>query len=340
MSFLVDIEYIDKLSLYVKNFKYRGDYLWNFRCPFCGDSRKKTSSHGYIFKTDQDEFIYKCHKCIATNLPSLLKEVSPDLYKDYRRDTFKETISKKPRTWKDTIRETAFHRREKWVNRNPLKNLQTISDLPEDHPARQYIVSRRIPDHFHKVLLYTDDFAKVIDNWFPSKYVLKPEPRIIIPFRDGKGNLLAIQGRDLAKESNLRYITIKDKSAAPKIFGLDRISQAIHRIYVLEGPFDSMFLPNALACAGSDLPKMLPRNRCIVVYDNEPRNGVICDKIEKAIGLGFTVCLFPKWVRQKDINDMIVKGGFTSEELIDIIERNSYAGHVAKIKLRGWREDA
>ena len=79
----------------------------------------------------------------------------------------------------------------------------------------------------------------------------KEDPRIIIPFFDRNKNLVAAQGRSV-ENSTLRYFTIKIDKKASKIFGLDRWDDR-QVAYMTEGPFDSMFLPNAMAMAGSDI---------------------------------------------------------------------------------------
>ena len=57
MSLLIDIKYISLLSPQLGKFKKKGDYLWNFRCPICGDStKKKTKARGYFYVKGNDFF--------------------------------------------------------------------------------------------------------------------------------------------------------------------------------------------------------------------------------------------------------------------------------------------
>ena len=63
MSLSVESKYIRLLSHRLRNFKQKKDYVWNFSCPICGDSKKsKFKARGYLF-TKKNELFYKCHNC-------------------------------------------------------------------------------------------------------------------------------------------------------------------------------------------------------------------------------------------------------------------------------------
>ena len=42
----------------------------------------------------------------------------------------------------------------------------------------------------------------------------------------------------------------------PKLYGLDKVNLT-EKIYVVEGPIDSMFIDNSIAMAGADATKLL-----------------------------------------------------------------------------------
>ena len=59
----IDTKYLNIISPYLQQFKKKGDNLWNFRCPYCGDSRKsRTKARGFVFRKKNDLF-FKCHNC-------------------------------------------------------------------------------------------------------------------------------------------------------------------------------------------------------------------------------------------------------------------------------------
>ena len=70
---------------------------------------------------------------------------------------------------------------------------------------------------------------------------------------------------------------------APKVYGLERINKS-NAIYIVEGPFDSLFLENCVAMAGADLDlRSFGWSNYICVYDTEPRSREIVNRISKSI---------------------------------------------------------
>ena len=92
----IEIKYLNLLSPRLDKFKQKKDYLWNFRCPICGDSqRNKNKVRGFVFQVKGD-LLYKCHNCqYSVPLPKLIEQLDPALYKQYRLEKFKD--SNKPR---------------------------------------------------------------------------------------------------------------------------------------------------------------------------------------------------------------------------------------------------
>ena len=130
----------------------------------------------------------------------------------------------------------------------------------------------------------------------------------------------------------MRYITVMLDEDAPKIFGLDRINPE-ETVYVTEGPFDSFFIPNSIAMCGSDVDLRHLDYQFVFVYDNEPRNKQIVEKITRAAQQGHRVVIFPKNLREKDLNDMVNSG----INVKDVIESNIYQGLEAQLKLSSWK---
>ena len=69
-----------------------------------------------------------------------------------------------------------------------------------------------------------------------------------------------------------------------------------------------------------------------MIFDNEPRNKQIIDRMEKAVDKKFNLVVWPKSLKYKDINDMIISG-LTSEQITDIIHNNTFSGLAATAKL-------
>jgi transcription elongation factor Elf1 len=349
MSLFIEQKYIQLVSAQLEKFKRKTPKLYNFRCPFCGDSkRNKTKARGYFYQI-QNRFNFKCHNCnVSTTLGNFLKEHNQSLYRKYVLERFNKGENghsnyEKPNPgddFKDTVKKTnkliIIPTKKEKPNKNNLSAI-TLDKLPDNHYAKEYILNRRIPKKFHKMLLFTENFSEFVETILPSKYThrLKPDERIIIPFYDKDKKLVAFTGRSLSGKSKFKYITIKIDDNAKKIFGIDRIDFT-KQIYVVEGPFDSFFLPNCLAAAGSDLLSIDVPKETIFIYDNERSNNQIFSKMLETVDRGYSIFIWPIAIEGKDINDLIQKG-FTQKKIIELIQKNTFSGLKAKLQLQKWR---
>ena len=334
----IDTKYLNIIGPQLLQFKKKGDFLWNFRCPYCGDSQKsRTKARGFVYRKKNDLF-YKCHNCgIGTTLGKLIEYVDSKIHKDYIMERYRcgvKTNNPEPEFKFDV---PIF--RKKGV----LKSLKSISDLSTEHPARKIVEERLIPSEFLSDLYLCESFYKFTNTLVPNKFpsLDGDHPRLLIPFRDEEGEVFAYQGRAFGKEEP-KYITIKLQDR-DKIFGLDRVVKK-EPIYVVEGPLDSLFLDNCIAVGGADFDRplsiegsLISNGELTVVFDNEPRNKEICKLIEKTINTGKKVCLWPESMEHKDINDMIL-GGYTKEEIQEIIKQNTFQTASAKMQFATWRK--
>ena len=157
----------------------------------------------------------------------------------------------------------------------------------------------------------------------------------MIPFFDRDNKLIGAQGRAL-RESKIRYVTVKIHEDCPKIFGLERWNPKDHT-YLVEGPIDSLFLPNSLAMGGSDLNSIdfLDKSMTTLVFDNEPRNFEIWKNMKSFLNKGWKVCVWPRTVG-KDINEMVLKGQ-TIDKILKNINMNTYSGQRGEWEARMWK---
>ena len=72
----------------------------------------------------------------------------------------------------------------------------------------------------------------------------------------------------------------------------------------------------------------------IWVFDNEPRNREIVERIDKTISRGDQVIIWPKQIVEKDINDMALAG----HDIMSVLESNTYSGLKAKVKFNTWKK--
>ena len=98
----IETKYARIVGSRLDKFKEKKPDLYNFRCPYCGDSQKhKTKARGYIFPKG-NSFIYKCHNCsVSTSAVKLIKYVDEKLYNQlitekYREDKQHKDIKESP----------------------------------------------------------------------------------------------------------------------------------------------------------------------------------------------------------------------------------------------------
>jgi len=201
----------------------------------------------------------------------------------------------------------------------------------ENEDAKEYLLNRGLnPEKFY--------FAEKFKQWTNTQKqtfddVGRDEPRIIIPMYDQEKNLIGFQGRSLIPNP-VKYITVMLEDDAPKIYGLDKINTG-RPIYIVEGPFDSTFVENAVAMCGSDVDiRAFNWSNYIWVLDNEPRNREIVNRISKLIDRGDSIIIWPTAIEEKDINDMVSTG----LNIMDVLKSNTYSGLEAKIKFNTWKK--
>ena len=334
----VDIQYAQMLSGRLDNFriKHTNPYRINFRCPICGDSKKKRSmARGWLLERD-NKLTFYCNNCGASQgFPWFLKGQDQQMYNDYVAEKFvnraNNSVSATPgdEQWKASA--PVF--KKKYVD--PLTKIKKVSALKFDHPAKRYIQERKIPTQHHYRLYYAQKFQAWINEIVPNKFpnIIKDEPRLVIPFIDEDGKCFGVSARSFDPNTSLRYIIIMFEEK-PKIFGLDTVDMT-QPYYIVEGAIDSMFLSNAIAMNGAEVNSNSANQNAVYVFDAEPRNKEIHARMEKVIKNGYKICIWPTDVPAKDINDMYLKGLIEVEKLI---EENTYQGLVAELKLSAWRK--
>jgi len=331
-------KYIGIVSSRLEKFKRKGSNLYNFRCPICGDSESnQNKARGYIYQKE-GKMMFHCHNCGATlGIPNFIKMMDVNLYNEYQL----ERLADKKTPQQDDY-ELFIEKMKKpvFMTSGPLKGLKKVSQLSPNDPVKKFVVERKIPNVYHSKLFSCPNFMHFTNNLVPDKFsaesMARDETRLLIPFLDADKTVHAYQGRAIGP-SKVKYVTIVLNQSIPKVYGLDACN--INRIIpVLEGPIDSMFVPNSIATAGGDLVSAVrdfDKSRLTIVYDNEPRSKETVKKLDKAILNGYSVCIWPETMEHKDINDMVL-AGLSPEFIEHIIKTNTYKDLSAKLALQKW----
>jgi len=326
MSF-IDSKYIGLVSARLEKFKRVKNNLYNFRCPYCGDSQKyKNKARGYIYQSKNDHN-YKCHNCGASrSFTNFLKDMDTLLYDQYVMERYKNGLTGK----RSNTPEPDFNFKTPIFAKLEQPEKLNIPKASENLKTKEYLQKRLLnPDNFY--------YAEKFKEWTNSlkhtfNDIKNDESRIIIPLYY-QNKLVGFQGRALGP-NKVKYITIMLNDDSPKIYGLDKIDKT-KTVYVTEGPFDSTFISNAIALCGADgdISKWGISN-AVWIYDNEPRNKEIVLRISSVIQMGQKIVIWPNSIKEKDINDMVLAG----RDVQSIVECNNYSGLEAKLKFTTWKK--
>lgn len=329
MTLFLDKKYINLVSSSLEKFKWKKGTLANCRCPICGDSElSKTKARGYFFQSD-DSYFFKCHNCgISYNVYKFLEIVSPALFKQYCLEKFTEKNQKQFDTNVNVI-----NTKIEVVSNTP--KYETIESLDLNHKAIKFLESRKISkDSWNKFgyVEHFSEFAKEVN----SDYSLIDDSRIVIPIYNEHKQFIGAQGRVLGF-GKPKYITIKKNENIKLIYGIENINKS-KPIIIVEGPIDSLFLPNSIAVLGLgnflEIRKRLQNQNLIFILDNEPRSRNVSNMMKELIDSNEKVVIFPSHIKDKDINDMVLNG----VDVLDIIQQHTYSGASAMMAFNTWRK--
>ena len=342
MSLSVESKYIGLISHRLRNFKRKQDYLWNFSCPICGDSKKNLhKARGYVYKKGNNLF-YSCKNCgIGTSLGKLLENVDGTLYKEYILERYKSGESGFS-NFKEPTFNVPSPRFDKLDKPKIFEHAEFCSNLSSEHFCLAYLKNRQIPKEFYSQLLFTSHYKKFIDALVPNHgKKLIDDARVIIPFYDVYNNLIAVSGRALeTSDKTLRYITIRTTDNEEKlVFGMDRVS--VHEpVRVVEGPLDSLFVKNCVASADANLAivaENISAGKKVLIFDNEPRNKEIVKLMQESIKSNHNIVIWPNTIQAKDVNEMVMSG-ISVDEIESIISSNTFNGLQAQTKFVFWKK--
>lgn len=336
--------YAKLLGRTLQRFKQIKSDLFNYRCPYCGDSKKNDrKARGYMFLSpDKTGLIFKCHNCgRSRKFSKFLKENDEALYNQYLADVLRhrdgyerDQRAKKERQPKPVEKGTT----EQFLVE---KGVLRVIELDEDHLAAKYLTNRQVPQYEWRHIFFTDAFKKFVHSAQPDKFqkITNDTPAIIFPLlaEDGK-TLNGFQCRNLDPTDEFRYLTIKLREGVHRFFGYHRMKETSDPDYVIEGAIDSLMLPpGALAVCGSDLLSAYFEN-ATYIFDNEPRNKQIVHKIEETIAAGLKVCLLPSEYYKMDLNDLVTQGLVSRKNLPTLIDKYTSSGLTAQMKFSQWRK--
>lgn len=343
-SVYIQKKYISLIGPRLRNFKFRNQKIANFCCPYCGDSKtNKRKARGYLFlpkgKWASRGYLFVCKNCDASRpFDAFLSEQDANLHQEYVLETMSETTG----TQTGTKDDFAWAKKPApiFIKKKPSL-LIPCSSLPADHPAVNYLASRMVPTaHVYWAESFHDACYVECPSLADSETFVPNEPRICFQLKDHTGKLFGLVGRDITGLAKSKYLTVKFDPEVPKVYGLER-HQRDKPTIVVEGPIDSLFLPNAVAMCGGSLSfdvldSMFDPNKTFYALDNEPRKKETVQKMKKFITHGYWVTIWKHIPSNlKDINQMIL-AGMGRQTILQNIADCSFRGPQAVLELNMW----
>lgn len=225
----------DMIYELVPGVKRHGDKL-NYKCPICGDGKKRTSHRGwYYFKTGT-VFCWNAgcpcnsgmsgYKFLSLLSGKSIAEIKSELIK--RAGTFTSTIIE------DEPKENIFNELNK-VKKNKLSIKENLLDdnWTENLPTI-------VLDLLNKRKILLAPYIKGLKFYYNKK-----SKRLVIPWSDTYW-----QERALFKyqeEQEGKYLFPFDENTKKPIFGLNYADLSGQNLFLLEGVFDSIFVKGGLA---------------------------------------------------------------------------------------------
>lgn len=293
------------------------------RCIICGDSQKnKLKTRAYIYQRN-NTWLYCCHNCqYNSTLKYFLKTNFPDIYSQYIFSLFKNST-------KNDVKFIAVEE-ERTVD-FPLLSID------KDINAKcgiDYLLKRKIPEEQFFRIYYTSDLRKLtcLDEEY-LKNIKTSERHIVLPMFTKDKRLIAINARNIEPRAKNRYKLMRVMHDYETIFGLD-VHTLNEHTYVLEGSFDSLFLPNSLAVNTSDLTRAFPfidKNRTTFICDNQFRNKEVVGMMKKCAKSGVSMFVWPKKIKGKDVNAVILKK--ECSDIKSLIDENTFSGLRLQLEL-------
>lgn len=284
----------------------------------------------YLSKKKNWRFV--CHNCGENvSFYEFLERTNISMHNEYVFERFEEKKSAdRDESEDDQTVEDFFDIK---VHQNIRDHCLRIDYLADDHKAKKYLLDRKIPLHKLSEIYYTDDLnslKKLFPNYEDTKFFR--EDRIVMPVQDKRGDLQGVITRSINPDSRLRYVNLLNKDGV-LLYGIDKIDHSKPK-FVLEGPLDSMFLPNAMAVGGADLFKCvdLLDDNTTYIFDNQPRNKHVVARMKRMAEMNKKIVVWPSNLKEKDINQMVL----ASIDILELINKHTYKELEALLYVEEW----
>lgn len=298
----------DNIKSAIGNCDISSSGYYQLKCPVCNDHTKRAG-----FKFESDRIIYNCFrgKCDA----STEYEYNSGMYKKFRNlmNVFNVEIPLELRLSKQKSK-TIEKLNEELYEKHSYDTVEIPIKSVSYHPDYHYWFS---------------DLLKERKAEFPNElYVGKEDPwnnKLIIPFYH-QHKLIGWQGISVSSNGKTFYMT--SSSNTDMMFINNKDGHIVDNPVIVEGIFDAVSMPNAIAVLGNTVSKkqayLLRNSNPILLPDRKGSNFI---NVAKRYNWRVSI---PEW-KVKDSNEALIKyGKFVIAKMIhDGIEKN-----ITKLKVK------
>lgn len=284
---------------------------FNFRCPFCGDSKRDYRKKRGWYNINKDQFhCFNCQKSVSSNaFEAIIEKIRPG------QDKIKFVLEALGGNIENVLSNNIKVEDKKSAISNWNEFLEyecvIVNEALENTPSYEYLKSRRLNNVNYPFYLCHNKDSRFFN-------------RLIIPFFNEVGDCVYFQARKLNDNDPLELKYMNPVGSRDILFGIDRIDRK-KTVVLLEGPIDSLFVENGLAlmtCAiTQNQLKMLNNLNIILMLDNDEAGKAASLKLSQKHN--FRVFMYPKDFNGcKDINEYIISKNIDKLSL-DFVEKNS-----------------
>lgn len=315
MQFLDITSYMaDMIYQLVPGVRRQENNQLNFRCPICGDGKKKTSRRGHFYLNDGTYYCWNAgcpaHEHGMTGLQFLSALTKKPQYQ------IKAELIKLAGDFHNALHNNANNISTETTQKSSINDL--FNDLKSKRKKDQQSeiildenwveLPQWVQEIVDKRKIYESQFIK--DTW--QLYYDKKTNRLVIPWTNEYYQLRALTKKQEQESGKYLFPPEIEKP----IFGLDMIDSSFKYLFLLEGVFDAIFVKNGLAVGSLNLSNHQQnildnyKDYTIVYFmDNQYKDKSSYDQTLKLCKEKPWINLFiwPEKLKQfKDVNDTII----------------------------------
>ena len=312
-----------------------GDKI-NFRCIFCGDSKKSAiKKRGWVYLKNASVYCFNCGMSMSgiKFLQLLSGSDYEDIHREYVRLFLKSGLdsSLSANAWQPNADDepSIFN----------LKNaIDSSMKKPLTDKAKAYLDSRRVLQApFLKEPLYSIYSEPKRDQEY-----------ILIPWKLN-GVDAYYQVNDFLKLKSMKYMFPKGKKKL--LYGLDNVDPSYSKIFAFEGVYDSLFVKNGIATGTKSITdyqmKLIrerwPHHEVVVSFDNDQAGFSSMKKLIETNKASKFFVWFDQNTKEKDINEYVISknnlNAFADTKTLDNMIYDSLQMKLWMISNKKWKDE-